>query len=218
MYLCEQKVEAHMQRALAISVTVGVAPFPLPADLGLTTQEQQRYDKLRGTPRASSWLAGRAALKRVLSQLGESTDTSELAFPHARVSLTHSGRYAVALGVPKNVGIVGVGIDLEMNKSLNPQGDRFFLTPAEWAWVRSCPVQYQAGERLRLWTVKEALFKAQPHNSEAMLFDYHVETPSAHTGTGINHKTCAVRFSYSSLSLAEGILSVAISQPREVYS
>lgn len=218
MHLCEQRVEAYVHRTLGISATVGVAPLQVPAELDLTTQEQQQYDKVRGTPRSSSWLAGRAALKQVLRNLGEPIDTSDLMFPHARVSLTHSAGHAVALGVPKGLRILGIGVDLETIKQLRPQGDRFFLAITECDWIRSSSPHAQAGDRLRLWTVKEALFKANPKNEGTMLRDYCLIHPSAHTGIGILQFNPAVSFFYSSMYFAEGILSVAISQTREVLT
>ena len=215
MRLCERAIESQLQRTFAISAIVGVSPSPAPGDLELTPQERLRYHKLMGTPRRASWLAGRAALKRVLASLGESTDTSELAFPHARLSLTHSGGHAVALGVPRHVRIMGIGIDFEALKYLPPKGDRFFLTATECDWIGSATLACQARERLRLWTVKEALFKANPKNDGTLLMDYRLTIPSAHTGTGIVECNPAMLLSYSSLNCVEGILTVAVAQPRE---
>ncbi len=218
MQRCERTLESQLQRILAIPVTVGVSSHLMPGDLELTPQEQLRYQELIGISRRVSWLAGRAALKRVLGSLGESTDTSELVFPHARVSLTHSGGYAVALGVPRDVRIMGIGIDFETMKQLRPEGDRLFLSSPEQAWIGALRFRHQARERLRLWTAKEALFKANPGNDGTSLMDYRLTNPSTHTGTAIVHDNPAVLLSYSSLYFEEGILTAAVSQSQEVLT
>lgn len=218
MHLCERMVQEHIQRSFAISSIVGVSVPPVQGTFDLTPKEQLRYQRLIGTPRCSAWLAGRAALKRVLGILGESTDTSDLAFPHSRLSLTHSGRHAVALGVPRDLGIVGIGIDFEANKHMRPEGDRFFLSSDESDWIRSCRSQDQSAERLRLWTIKEALFKAYHDNSRTLLTDYRIIDPSEHSGIGRVKDSMETMFSYSSLYCVEGIVSVAVSQHREVLT
>jgi len=218
MRLCERTLERHMQQRLAAPVVVGLASFSLGEPRDLTPPERLRYQALVNTPRIFSWVAGRAALKHVLASLGESKDTSQILFPHPRLSLTHSGDYAVAIGLPGHSGVKGLGIDFEVTRNVRPEMDRFFLTPAECDWMHSCTPFRDANEQLRLWTVKEAVFKANPNNYGTLLTDYCLADPPSHSGSAFFRDDHTVAFLYASVFLDEGIVSAAISQSLEVTS
>jgi hypothetical protein len=142
--------------------------------------------------RRHDWLLGRAALKA--AGVG---DTSTLVFPHRCLSLTHSAGVAVAARCDGDQA--GVGVDLEAWRTIDPRTARFFLRPGE------------AGDLLRLWTVKEALFKATPANGGVALVDYEVDDPSALEGTARDRRGRA--FEYLSRRRPDGWLTVAVSRP-----
>lgn len=140
-------------------------------------------------PRRHDWLLGRAALKA--HGIG---DTSTVAFPNRCLSLTHSAGVAVAARCDGDQA--GVGVDLEGWRTIDPRAARFFLRPNE------------QGDLLRLWTVKEALFKATPANAGAVLVDYEVEDPLTLEGTA--HDRHGRAFEYLSRRRREGWLTIAV--------
>src|SRR5205085_3443520 len=101
----------------------------------LTIGEREAFARLAAPARRESWLRGRAALKRLQGSLGGSDDTSTLAFPHPKLSLTHSEAWAVAVGSasPK---LLGIGVDLETKSAPKADTARRFLNPAELVWLR----------------------------------------------------------------------------------
>jgi acyl carrier protein len=64
---------------------------------------------------------------------------------------------------------------------VRPGTARFFLGPEEQDWLGRLPERDRNREQLRLWTVKEALFKADPDNHSTVLLDYRVD-PAARSG------------------------------------
>lgn len=139
--------------------------------------------------RAHDWLLGRAALKA--HGIG---DTSIVAFPNRCLSLTHSAGMAVAARCDGTQA--GLGVDLEGWRTIDPRAARFFLRPDE------------QGDLLRLWTVKEALFKATPANAGAVLVDYRVDDPQTLEGTAQDRH--GRTFEYQSRRRPEGWLTTAV--------
>ena len=165
-----------------------------PLALGeLSPGERAAYDRLGGELRRRDWLLGRAALKRLL----HGADTSGVTFPNRRLSLSHAGGVAVAVRVVG--GYAGVGVDFERRRTTDPRTARFFLHQDE---------RVPDHDLLRLWTVKEALFKATPDNEGAQLLDYRVDDPAAAAGSATDGRGHA--FEYASSLLCDGSLSVAI--------
>ena len=140
--------------------------------------------------RRHDWLLGRAALKSLLGI----HDTSTLVFPNPSVSLTHSAGVAVAARCDGPQA--GLGVDLEGWQTIDPRTARLFLHP------------HEEGDLLRLWTVKEALFKATPMNGEAVFLDYEVDDPHALAGTA--HDRHGRAFEYLSIRRPEGWLTLAV--------
>jgi hypothetical protein len=70
--------------------------------------------------------------------------------------------------------IEGVGVDLEFARPMHSEAARFFLTAGERRAVEELAAGQQPKTLLRLWTIKEALFKADPHNAGTALTDYDV--------------------------------------------
>jgi phosphopantetheinyl transferase len=151
-----------------------------------------------------SWLRGRAALKRLLAEHGPQTDTSTIVFPHRRLSLTHSGDYAVAMAV-EAPGQAGVGVDIELDREPRSSMARFFLSDAERE------TDWSLADLLRLWTVKEALFKADPGNAGHSLTDYNMTDCKSHVGTASVRHDSTLWMRYASVPLDGGFLSAAIS-------
>jgi len=144
--------------------------------------------------RRTDWLRGRAALKLLL---GQESDTSTVTFPHRSLSLTHAAGWAVAAGCDADDGgHIGLGVDFEGGRRVDPRAARFFLRP------------HERGDLLRLWTVKEALFKATPDNGGAMLLDYEVADANALAGTASDRS--GRRFRYTSAPLRQGWLTIAV--------
>jgi hypothetical protein len=166
-----------------VELAVATAPVPLaaltPGELAAAPEGPRRHD----------WLLGRAALKA--HGIG---DTSTVAFPNRCLSLTHSAGVAVAARCDGDQA--GVGVDLEGWRSLDPRTARFFLRPGE------------EGDLLRLWTVKEALFKATPVNGGAALVDYEVDDGEALEGAASDRH--GRTFEYLSRRRPEGWLTIAI--------
>jgi acyl carrier protein len=96
-------------------------------------------------------------------------------FPHPRASVTHTER-AGAAAVLVSGPASGVGVDLEHDRPVSPAMTRFYLRDDE-----------PPGDPLRLWTVKEAMFKADPGNATRLLRDYRVSDP-AYQHTSVRYR------------------------------
>ena len=173
----------------------------------LTALERAQMSVLSGSECRRQWLMSRHALRVLLGLLGLPRDTAACSFPHPRLSLTHAGCGAIAAG---SVGArsAGLGVDLEPDRPVDPRTTRFFLDDAEQAWLARIPRADRAAEHLRLWTVKEAVFKADLTNRDAMLRDYTTQPPGARAGRARRRGTgqlfgftCA-RFQGAHLSVA----------------
>jgi len=192
--------EAPLAALLGVAVRIATAAAPL-APRALTAAERARAEGFPTEARRRDWLVGRAALKALL---GPGADTAGLAFPHPRLSLTHAGGRAFAVSAEGPAA--GVGIDYEPERSsVDPRAARLFLAPAERAAATT------AGALLRLWTVKEALFKATPGNAGAVLGDYALDRPGAPGGTARGPGGAVLR--YATAPAAGGVLAVAVCLP-----
>jgi 4'-phosphopantetheinyl transferase EntD len=160
-------------------ITVAAVPVAVGS---LTAGERVAYDRLpRAGGRRSDWLTGRAALKALLRRLGEDDDTSRISLPHPRIALSHAGRAAVAFAARQPTAY-GVGVDVEPVRRTPPDMARFFLGDAERAALDGLDGAAAEAETLRLWTVKEAVFKADMANSGAQLRDYVLDSADRWVG------------------------------------
>jgi 4'-phosphopantetheinyl transferase EntD len=198
-------LERAIAAALGQPVVLACAHTPLDRDL-LTEGECEGLARVTTDARATQWLRGRAALRQVMSRRGEEPDTSALRFPHARYSLTHSDALAVAVAG----NACGLGVDFELMRPLREQVARFFLTDVERSFIDWLPVVQRSGQLLRLWTVKEALFKADAHNDQRTLRDYALQAPWAITGVAWTPDSAPQR--YTTRQTGDGLLSVAITR------
>jgi hypothetical protein len=104
-----------------------------------------------------------------------------------------------------NSGLLGIGLDIETIRPVSLETARFFLSEQEQAGLEDPKTL------LRLWTVKEAIFKADPENDEKILGDYVLENPSEWSGTAYMRGRKGLRFHYSSIEVRGGFLSIAVS-------
>jgi 4'-phosphopantetheinyl transferase EntD len=170
-------------------------------------------DSNEATPWAQR-VAARRALRVVRLCVGEA-GPARLAFPHPCFSVTHAGRVGGAVGCRPGTAN-GVGVDFEPHRVVDDAIARFFLTASEQAWVASLDRGELSGELLRLWTVKEAVFKADLENHDAMLGDYQLDDPTATTGIARRVRGSKVTRRYTTVTVEGGVLSVAVA-PATVY-
>lgn len=139
------------------------------AEAALDALEREALAGYRFEKRRRDWLLGRWAAKLALgaalavepARIGIRSE--ENGHPYGcldgaplegwDVSLTHGHGHAAALAAR-----VPVGIDLELLRDVPPNGWRFFLTPAERAWLAGEPLGPR-GEVVA-WALKEAAYKA----------------------------------------------------------
>jgi len=208
MNISEQSLERKLQKEFFIPLRVVVSKGPIDVNR-LAPKELARLKELPSCARQDSWLRGRAALKPLLARLGEDDDTSTVIFPNARFSLTHSGEYAIAVGADIS-SLVGVGVDLEIDRKPRLESAPFFLSREEQRWCMGLEKSVRSQHLLRLWTVKEALFKSYPYNQETSLLDYKFEDPGKRKGKAFVPAGEGWEMLYCSFPLNFGILSVAI--------
>lgn len=188
---------AEISVALGVSIRVRGTTHPA-TENALSPREREVLGRLRPGPRRNDWLLGRAALKALL----DGADTSEVRFPHRRLSLTHAAGRAFATG-GGGEQTLGLGIDFEGWRPTDPRTARFFLHDHERPDERS-----PDDELLRRWTIKEALFKATPANSRMALLDYYLDDPANPVGRATSSRGQVLR--YASGFLPHGPLTVAI--------
>jgi 4'-phosphopantetheinyl transferase EntD len=194
-----------LKQALDLEVCVSVVRAPLDAEM-LSSEETTQLARLVHAPRRAVWLLGRAALRDLLAQLDLPEDTSGIAFPHPRLSLSHSEGCAIAIGT-RDERVNGLGVDLELRDGPRPASMRFFLATSEREWVQASP---ERGDRLlRLWTIKEALYKSFARNRDTSFRDYVLADPAADAGHAELATAHRAQFSYASFALDGGFLSVA---------
>ena len=201
----EASLASALLETFSLPIQACVESEPVPEER-LTAGELAVLGTLAAPTRRAAWLRGRAALKRLQASLGGSDDTSTLKFPHPKLSLTHSESWAVAVGSasPK---LLGIGVDLEVKAVPKPEAARRFLNPAELVWLRRMDEGDRPKMLHRLWTVKEATFKADPENPGKSLRDYGLADPGYLAGKA---RRGGRVFYYVSFELPEGFLSVAV--------
>lgn len=207
--LDEKALGKVLEKEFGIPLKAAISAKPVDENQ-LTPGERIQFQALTAARRRDSWLKGRSALKRLLPYFGESKETSDLSFPNPRFSLTHSGGYAVALGTASSQ-LLGIGIDLELRRPPRSESARFFLNREEHRWVMHLEESLRPPNLLRLWTIKEALFKSDPNNHSTDLIDYFLEDPGRQTGRAfVKHQGGRSEIRYLCCYLEEGFLSVAI--------
>jgi len=210
--LTVERLERRLESEFGVSLRVALSMKPAKVDK-LTSRERLHLETLGNDRRLLSWLTGRAALKSLLASLGDPAETMEIEFPHQRYSLTHSGTYAVAVGTSSDE-FIGIGVDLEIHRPVRRETARVFLDEREQAWLESCAETSITKQLLRLWTVKESLFKSDPENGKRWFSDYRIETPSAQSGRAFLKDKSDAEFRYASIEFDEGFLSAVVHKRR----
>ncbi len=213
MPLDSARWEGRLSEQIGIACAVAAADSPEPLS-SLTPEERRRVESFGSSPRADSYRRGRSALRALLARLGENPAAS-FAFPHSRFSITHSGSVAIAFGVPTGQTREGAGIDYETSARVSSKAERFFLRSEERRWLHAVGRQAARKQRLRLWTVKEALFKADLENADTFLLDYVTSDPSVASGWAESCVPSAPRvrrgaWRYASLEVGGGFLTAAV--------
>lgn len=198
-----RRLERSFAKSLGEDVVLAFARVPL-APAELTRGERAELARVGSGDRDAEWLRGRAALRSALARRGEAPDTSGIRFPNARYSLSHSGGQAVAASALAR----GTGVDFECFRPIRAGTARFFLTEDECALVASLPSGSRSAALLRLWTVKEALFKADVDNAERTMRDYRLCDPAATAGFARTPDSAPQR--YATRRTDAGVLTVAV--------
>ncbi|HEY2042909.1 MAG TPA: 4'-phosphopantetheinyl transferase superfamily protein [Jatrophihabitans sp.] len=171
------------------------------------------------TARHQDYLTSRRAqrLATALAGLGRVDEGSSPASP---TSITHSGGWGACVTAlsPVSEHVVGVGVDAEPLRDASARAARFFLDSDEQAWLADAQASIRAAEQVRMWTIKEAVFKADPDNAEHILMDYRLPVPEAHAGVVRRHATggnrAAPTFGYIHSTVLGFHLSVAVALRR----
>ncbi len=189
--------ELELTAALGHHVTLRRATRPM--DIGdLLGGERLQYQALSTPTRRREWLLGRTALKALLPA---DTDTSGIVLPHPQLSITHAD--ATAYAVRSSNGVLGTGVDFEpATRTPRARTARFFLHRTE------ITPDLPAHQLLRLWTVKEALFKATTDNDDTVLVDYRLDNAGAVAGAARGPRGELLR--YASVVVPDGFLTVAV--------
>ena len=149
----------------------------------LTSSELNDCKYTKNSPRYFDWIGGRSALKMIITYLNKNLDVTKISFPHPFLSLSHAKGCAVAIGVSnKTNSVKGIGIDLELDRKVSTKHMKFYLNDFE------SDLKINNDHMLRLWTVKEALFKADPNNDGNVLKDYIVKNSKTLSGKATNKK------------------------------
>lgn len=173
----------------------------------LTDAERGQLERIEHERRRREWLRGRSALKELLVALSRNSDTAEISFPNARVSLTHSGSIALAAGTSAQTA--GVGVDYERHRQINPGMVHWFLNDREVEWLQANTRREDQPLLLRLWTMKEAAFKCHPKNSSLLLKELAVVEPDS-TLTDIVPASGDHRIRVGCWAYESGWLSIAV--------
>jgi acyl carrier protein len=198
----------------SVPLLIAASRTPLRPD-ELTPGELAAFSALPAAgSRRRTWLTARRALRLALAASHRPPDTSLLAVPSPVMSLSHTTQIAVAAVAPvPSDAVTGIGVDLELGRTPRPEGARFFLSSAERSWVAALPQAFQPNALLRLWTVKEALFKSDMTNHHTSLRDYEVAAPWHYQGHA-RRTQLDMEFHYRTFALPGGFLSLAIALSR----
>lgn len=208
----ECELEVHFSKVLGKRIMLSICREALePAEL--TPFERTRYAEMKHEHRKLSWLRGRKALRLICRKSGlDSLDPTEavIQMPHPQLSLSHSGEFAIAAACNEKTGI---GVDLELERPVKHGMSRFFLSERETNFVNSLEECEQNDNMLRLWTVKESLFKSDLNNSGKTVLKYELVDAALLTGLASTDTKCGeskLQFKYASKKLDKYWLSIAV--------
>jgi phosphopantetheinyl transferase len=197
-----KRLEIDLRRRLKAPVSLASARAPLAEDqLDFTTR--QRLTGFTTAERRNQWLRGRSALMAIAAKLDIEPRLAALNPPCPGISLTHGERISIAAGISPAQGI---GIYFGSWRQIEASLLRCFLTEAE---QEQLTVQSNF-TRLRLWTVKQALFKASAVNRGLRLTDFEIDEVAEITGRARNCSRANSQLRCTSFMLRQGLLSIAI--------
>ena len=199
------ELENYASDALGIPVRIAACRSDRNAD-DLNAAESAQLARFETEARRRDWRRGRLALKSVLRLLNRSDDTSDIHLPAPQLSLTHADGAAIALGTPEPEA--QVGIDAEVPRPVNQRMALWFLNEPELDWLAKRNASVRAHDIVRLWTVKEAVFKSHPSNHGLVMTDFTIADP----GSAVSdvHDADGRQFRCASFPEDLGIVSIAI--------
>lgn len=186
--LVDRDLESRLQKLAGDGIHLAVATRP-------RTTEGHRDHEFR---------LGRSALARVLTRRGDRTDPFRVRFPHPSLSISHSADTAVAVGLRTHSHAAGLGVDLELPREVDLRAARYFLADDE-------PPPDGPADLQQIWTIKEAVYKADLHNAGLLLRDFSIcELRRGDALTEGVARRGARRFTFRSFRLPELLLSIAL--------
>jgi hypothetical protein len=189
MYLEQGGLEGEWLSAFGVPLRAAVAHAPVSVDL-LSKGELARYRSISGIERRRAWLTGRAALKRWLRRSDLDEDTERIGIPPHGISLSMRDGFAIAVGAASDGSenrLRGLGVAAEGSLPITSEWGQALFSPEEWGFLSgkdAGPVDEERRERafLRAWTVKSAVFRADPGSLGRRLPDYRLGNPLARKG------------------------------------
>jgi len=185
----------------------------VPLRLGIRNGKEDYINRDRWLMRRSNKQAGRTLLGKLLRQsgMGSVFKAKLLSFPQTACSISHS-RNTVVCALSAGKGLQGLGIDVELPRSVPIDAGRLYLSNREQRLLKNCST-YSSDELLRLWTVKEALFKADINNRKrGWLSHYECLNPHIWFGNArLRPSTTRQCFKYATVTFQSGYLSIAVS-------
>jgi len=182
----------------------------------LSDAEKLRLAEMKHPLKRESWLRGRFALKNIVAELEDlsdwqTIDTMQIRMPNANYSLSHSGDFAASVFSAAGKGI---GVDLEMERIVKSGSTKFFLASHEKDWTMTLSEGPEQNDQiLRLWTVKEALFKSDLQNEGKTVSRYVLDEPPVLSGSAFTLSDSGGKsFRYSSQKFLNYWLTIAIPQ------
>jgi phosphopantetheinyl transferase len=175
----------------------------------LSDSEQRNLDAFTNDKRRCSWLRARCALKRLLVAAGENSDTTRLTFPHKFYSLTHTTDTAVAVELVDKERGDGIGVDLERLRPVKEGIEKFFLNQNELDTINALEKGARQQALIRMWTIKEAIFKSDFAGQDTILRNYRVGVDNGRTGVA-THTNTQRSFRYACVELENHWLTVAL--------
>ncbi|MBT4762355.1 MAG: 4'-phosphopantetheinyl transferase superfamily protein [Bdellovibrionaceae bacterium] len=169
----------------------------------LSQHELDFYNSIAPLAKKKSWLNSRCALKKGFDSLQINSKILDLKFPSPTCSLTHSKDFSLAAFTLDNEN-KGIGVDLEFDRSPKLNGAKFFLTNEELeAYNHVEDLNKKKELYLKIWTIKEACFKAFPHNKNKRLKDFPLNLDFPSVGLANNSiKYAFIKFDNIFLSTA----------------
>jgi len=155
------------------------------------------------------WVASREALYNLKERLSDKQRISDISFPSERYSLSHSNGNGLALGTSEKVR--GVGVDFEYCRRMKAETARFFLSSDEIEMAKSLTSGKIEENLVRLWTIKEAIFKSDRLNVDRGIKDYDIVNLSFNSGNArVDNGKKKQKFKFSNYYDGKMSLSVAV--------